>query len=149
MDVRTSTRLRRERAAVASARAFVRQALRAVQATPETLDPLVLAVAEACNNAILHATGDVFGVALVVEGARCTVTVSDTGAGFVPPRRPRMPAPDAAGQRGLALMQALVDRVEVSSNATGTTVVLQQTLATGQPAAGAVAAGSQPGRVVS
>ncbi len=149
MDVRTSTRLRRERAAVPSARAFVRQALRAFHATPETLDPLVLAVAEACNNAILHATGDVFGVALVVEGLRCTVTVSDTGTGFVPPRRPRMPAPEAIGHRGLALMQALVERVEVSSNATGTTVVLQQTLASGQPGTGAVAAGSQAGRVAS
>jgi serine/threonine-protein kinase RsbW len=149
MDVRTSTRLRRERAAVPSARAFVRQALRAFQATPDTLDPLVLAVAEACNNAILHAAGDVFGVTLVVVGSRCTVTVSDTGAGFVPPHQPRMPGPDAIGQRGLALMQALVDRVEVSSNTTGTTVVLHQTLACGQPGAGAVAAGNHPGRVVS
>jgi serine/threonine-protein kinase RsbW len=149
MDVRTSTRLRRERAAVPSARAFVRRALRGFGPTAETLDPLVLAVAEACNNAILHATGDVFGVSLVVEGTRCTVTVSDNGAGFVPPREPRMPAPEATGHRGLALMRALVERVEVSSNATGTTVVLQQTLAPGQPGVGAVAAGNQVGRAVS
>jgi serine/threonine-protein kinase RsbW len=149
MDVRTSTALRRERAAVPFARAFVRQALRGLRPSAETLDPLVLAVAEACNNAILHATGDVFGVSLVVEGTRCTVTVSDTGAGFVPPRDLRMPAPEATGHRGLALMRALVERVEVSSNPTGTTVVLQQTLAPGQPGADAVAAGNQAGRVVS
>jgi serine/threonine-protein kinase RsbW len=149
MNVRTSTRLRRERAAVPTARAFVRQALRAFQVPSETLDRLVLAVAEACNNAILHATGEGFGITLVVEGSRCTITVSDTGAGFVPPRRPRMPGPEATGNRGLALMQALVDRVEVSSNAAGTTVVLQQALATGQSGAGALAAGSQPGRAAS
>jgi anti-sigma regulatory factor (Ser/Thr protein kinase) len=75
--------------------------------------------------------------------------VSDTGAGFVPPPRPRMPAPEATGHRGLALMRALVERVEVSSNAAGTTVVLQQTLARVQPGAGTLAFGSQAGRVVS
>jgi serine/threonine-protein kinase RsbW len=129
MDVRTSTRLARERAAVPSARAFVRHALNSAGAPPETLDPLVLAVAEACNNAILHASGEQFGVSLVVQGSQVTVTVSDTGAGFVPPERPQMPAPEAIGQRGLALMQALVDRVRVSSGVQGTTVVLEQSLA--------------------
>lgn len=129
MDVRTSTRLARERAAVPSARAFVRHALHSAGAPPESLDPLELAVAEACNNAILHATGDAFRVTLVVEGSHVTITVSDTGAGFVPPDRPRMPAPEAMGQRGLALMQALVDNVRVSSGAQGTTVVLEQSLA--------------------
>jgi serine/threonine-protein kinase RsbW len=128
MDVRTSTRLARERAAVPSARAFVRHALRSSDAPPETLDPLVLAVAEACNNAILHAAGEAFGVSLVVQGSQCTVTVSDAGSGFVPPERPRMPAPEAMSHRGLALMEALVDRVQVSSNAGGTTVVLEQSL---------------------
>jgi serine/threonine-protein kinase RsbW len=128
MDVRTSTRLARERAAVPSARAFVRHALNTAGASPESLDTLVLAVAEACNNAILHATGDAFGVTLVVEGSQVTVTVSDTGAGFVPPARPQMPSPEALGQRGLALMQALVDKVRVSSGAHGTTVVLEQSL---------------------
>lgn len=129
MDVRKSTRLARERAAVPSARAFVRHALHSAGAPPESLDPLELAVAEACNNAILHATGDAFRVTLVVEGSHVTVTVSDTGAGFVPPDRPRMPAPEAMGQRGLAIMQALVDNVRVSSGAQGTTVVLEQSLA--------------------
>ena len=128
MDVRTSTRFRRERDAVPAARAFVRHALRSAGAPADTLDPLVLAVAEACNNAILHATGDAFGVSLVVRGANCTITVSDHGEGFVPPERPRMPSPEATSHRGLALMQALVDRVEVVSDGAGTTVVLGQAL---------------------
>ena len=98
------------------------------------VDPLVLAVAEACNNAILHADGEAFGVSIVVEGTDCTVVVSDSGDGFVPPVRPRMPAPDATSHRGLALMQALVDRVEVSSNEAGTTVVLAQSLTAARPA---------------
>ncbi|HKE73238.1 MAG TPA: ATP-binding protein [Acidimicrobiales bacterium] len=134
MDVRTSTRLARERTAVPNARAFVRHALNTAGAPSDSLDPLVLAVAEACNNAILHAAGDAFGVTLVVEGTHVTVTVSDTGAGFVPPARPQMPSPEATDHRGLALMQALVDRVRVSSDAKGTVVVLEQSLGPAQPA---------------
>jgi anti-sigma regulatory factor (Ser/Thr protein kinase) len=129
MDVRMSTRFQRERASVPSARAFVRSALRGSGVPFGLVDPLVLAVAEACNNAILHAGGDAFGVSVVVEGTDCTVVVSDSGDGFVPPARPRMPAPDATGKRGLALMQALVDHVEVSSSEAGTTVVLAHSLA--------------------
>ena len=97
-------------------------------------EPLVLAVAEACNNAILHAGGDHFGVSILVEGTDCTIVVSDTGQGFVPPVRAEMPAPDAPGNRGLALMQALVDRVEVDSSQAGTTVVLAHSVAAGRVA---------------
>jgi anti-sigma regulatory factor (Ser/Thr protein kinase) len=128
MDVRMSTQFRRERAAVPSARAFVRHALSRSGVPSGMLDPLVLAAAEACNNAILHAGGDAFGITITVERGHCTVVVSDTGAGFVPPVRAEMPAPDAPGKRGLALMQALVDRVEVQSSEAGTTVVLAHSL---------------------
>ena len=41
---------------------------------------------------------------------------------------PVMPAPDVTNHRGLALMQALVDRVDVLSGEHGTTVVLAQSL---------------------
>ena len=123
-----STRFRRERASVPCARAFVRSALRGSAVPSGLLDPLVLAVAEACNNAILHATGDAFGVSVSVEDGTCTIVVSDSGAGFVPPTRPEMPAPEATDSRGLALMQALVDRVDVVSGEHGTTVVLAQSL---------------------
>jgi serine/threonine-protein kinase RsbW len=128
MDVRTSTRFRRERAAVPSARAFVRHALRSAAAPVDASERLELAVAEACNNAILHADGAAFSVSVVVEGGRAMVAVADTGAGFDPPRRPAMPGPHATGNRGLPLMRALVDQVEVSSNGGGTTVVLVQAL---------------------
>jgi serine/threonine-protein kinase RsbW len=148
MDVRMSTRFRRERAAVPSARAFVRHALCRNGVPSGMVDPLVLAVAEACNNAILHARGDAFGVTVTVESSNCTIVVSDTGEGFVPPVRAQMPAPDDPGHRGLALMQALVDRVEVQSSAAGTTVVLAQSLRSGaaQPVG---TAGSQSARPAS
>lgn len=135
MVVRASTNFRRERTAVPSARAFAARALRAAAVPTEMVESLVLAVAEACNNAILHADGDDFTVTVAVENGRATVTVADRGSGFAPPPHPTMPGPFATGQRGLALMQALVDDVDVVSDAAGTTVMLAQTLQAGAPQA--------------
>lgn len=92
----------------------------------DVAEQLVLAVAEACNNAILHAAGDDFTVSVLVDSGRALVTVADHGAGFVPPMHPSMPGPQAIGRRGLALMQALVDDIDVVSDGAGTTVMLAQ-----------------------
>ena len=140
MGHRTSTRFRREPSAVPSARAFVTRALRSAGATSEAVERLVLAVAEACNNVVFHADGPAFTVTVLVDGGRAMVTVADTGSGFDPPDRPTMPAPDATGQRGLALMRALVDHVAVVSGAGGTTVALVHRLA---PAGRAAAVAAQ------
>jgi len=126
MVVRTSTRFRRERTAVPSARAFAAHALATAAMPTDVAEQLVLAVAEACNNAILHAAGDDFTVSVLVDSGRALVTVADDGAGFVPPIHPSMPGPQATGRRGLALMQALVDDVDVVSDGAGTTVMLAQ-----------------------
>lgn len=126
MVVRTSTQFRRERRVVPSARAFAARALVSADVPPDVVEQLVLAVAEACNNAILHAEGDEFTVTVIVDGGRALVTVADHGAGFAPPARPSMPGPQATGHRGLALMQALVDDVDVVSDRAGTTVMLAQ-----------------------
>ncbi|MBN2623751.1 MAG: ATP-binding protein [Acidimicrobiales bacterium] len=139
MEVRTSRWFRRERSAVPSARAFVAHALRSAGAPGQVVDALVLAVAEACNNAVLHAGGTAVTLTVSVEDGRATVTIADDGVGFDPPRHPTMPAPLALGHRGLALMDALVDRVDVSSGAAGTTVALVQSLGAGVPPAGVVA----------
>jgi len=122
--VRTSTRFRREATAVPSARAFVRHALRSAGASTAAVDSLVLAAAEACNNAVLHATGRDFTVGVTVDTCRAVVVVSDEGPGFRPPARRSMPEVQATGRRGLALMDALVERVDVSSGPAGTMVVL-------------------------
>ena len=128
MSVRTSTRFRRERAAVPSARAFVTRTLRALGASDDTVERLELAVAEACNNVVFHATCPAFALDVAVDGDRAVVTVTDDGAGFVPRAHPAMPPPLALSRRGIPLMEALVERVEVSSGAGGTTVVLAQPL---------------------
>ena len=111
--MRTSTRFNRERAAVPSARAFTQHVLSSAGTPDDVVERMVLAVAEACNNAILHAAGDDFTVSILVDGGRALISISDDGAGFDPPARPSMPGPQATGRRGLALMQALVDVVRV------------------------------------
>jgi anti-sigma regulatory factor (Ser/Thr protein kinase) len=94
----------------------------------DTVERVVLASAEACNNAILHSASTNYVVRVEIDGDVCTVTVSDNGSGFDVPERIEMPAPEAVSQRGLALMRTLVDDVDVSSGPSGTTVVLRQAL---------------------
>jgi serine/threonine-protein kinase RsbW len=133
MDMRTSTRLRRDPAAVPAARAFVDHALRSAGVAPDVADNLVQAAAEACNNAILHAAGATFTISVNVAADVCTLTVSDLGRGFDPPEHARMPSPQAVDHRGLALMEALVDHVKVSSTPAGTSVVLVHNAAMASP----------------
>ena len=86
MDVRMSTRPGEEVGRSVGPRSCARCTGSSVPS--DLLDMLVLAVAEACNNAILHATGEAFGVSIAVTDTTCTIVVSDSGAGFVPPSRP-------------------------------------------------------------
>jgi serine/threonine-protein kinase RsbW len=79
----------------------------------DDIEDLKLAVSEACNNAILHAT-DLGGVVV-----RCTQTadcleieVRDQGAGFSAAGEARPPAEELSENGlGLFLMQALMDEV--------------------------------------
>lgn len=131
MTVRVTSRFRGDPAAVASARAFVRHALRSASPSLDVAERIELATAEACNNAILHASGSAFTVSVTAADGQVTVTVSDDGEGFEPPTSLSMPPPQALGRRGLPLMRALVDEVDVSSNVHGTRVVLVQGLTVG------------------
>ncbi|HEX4692307.1 MAG TPA: SpoIIE family protein phosphatase, partial [Solirubrobacteraceae bacterium] len=89
----------------------------------ETYD-IVVALQEACANAIEHAYGPGpadFSVEAECDGGRVVVTVRDAG-GWRPPRgRDR--------GRGIPLMKALMDTVEVRQTDEGTTVVLTRRLA--------------------
>jgi anti-sigma regulatory factor (Ser/Thr protein kinase) len=106
--------------------------------TVDASERLVLAAAEAFNNVVLHAEGESFAVTVAVEGDACTVSVADSGHGFCAPTgRPAMPPANEVNSRGLALMYALVDKVEVVSTARGTAVVLAQALPAPAPDPGA------------
>ena len=86
-------------------------------------DDLTIAVGEACANCIEHAyrfsaDGRV-GIEARTDGDEVRITVSDCGAW-------REPGPAADRGRGLAIMSALVESVEVTPSTEGTVVCLRK-----------------------
>lgn len=86
---------------------------------------ITLAVAEACCNGVRYTTagGPEPVVTIVTEHGtdHLAIEVADHGAGFAP-QEPRMPQPRAECGRGIALMHALMDTVDIQSTARGTRV---------------------------
>ena len=116
-------RLPREPPSVAMARHITRHLLQALGTGRRAIDDVETGVGEACANAIQHAwRSEAFDIAITVEGPTCTVWVVDDGPGFSLDRL-RPASPDAAGGRGLPLMHAVMDGVEVISRAGQGTVV--------------------------
>jgi PAS domain S-box-containing protein len=121
------TALRRRFPATPSELAPLRQELRAWLedaglSAPRAAD-LVLAVDEACANAVEHAYDGERGE-VEVEVARnpdheVVARVHDAG-------RWRTPRVDPARGRGLGIIRAVVDECEIQTGATGTTVLLKQ-----------------------
>lgn len=135
MNLLASTTFRRDPAAVPAARSFVRTTLLPLALSPDAQDRLVLAAAEACNNVVLHAECDSFTVSVSRDDRSCVIDISDSGHGFYVPASFDMPPASEVGRRGLALMQALVDRVQVASSPMGTVVMLAQALSSNGTAA--------------
>jgi anti-sigma regulatory factor (Ser/Thr protein kinase) len=82
---------------------------------------VVTACGEAATNAIEHAgAGTPFEITGQVEGRRVDIAVRDFGAWRAPREGDR--------GRGLSLMRALMDSVEVVPTEEGTTVRMQRTL---------------------
>jgi len=95
------------------------------------MEAFLTAVDEAVANAVRH--GSPRGAQSRIR-VRCEplpggllVEVRDQGKGFVVPDRPPMPDPEAPGGRGLPLMCALADSIEITSGRKGTTVTLKKT----------------------
>lgn len=103
----------------------------------EEIEDMKVAVSEACNNAVLHAYehAGMVEIRFAVADGALLITVKDDGRSFVPAEVPASPALHGksldeieAGGLGLYLMQALMDEVEVRSEA-GTEVILTKRLA--------------------
>lgn len=99
---------------------------------PSCRDDILLALTEACTNVVDHSDdAHQYEVRLVLDEQRCTIQVKDAGGGFDhASRTDREPVDvDAEEGRGIALMQALVDRVSfVSEPREGTVVNLYKEL---------------------
>src|SRR5437764_1920294 len=115
---------------LASLRATLRRWLADNDATPDEVAAVTMATNEAVENAIEHGhrlSPEPFHVELAVERSEVVITVRDRGR-WQDSERAR--GNDAAGDRGrgLTLMRAFMDDVEVSPGKAGTTVVLRRKL---------------------
>jgi PAS domain S-box-containing protein len=109
--------------ALASMRAVMRRWLRHVGADDQLVAEIVTACGEAATNAIEHSGaggGAPFELSGQLDGPELVITVRDYGA-WRPPRT-------GDHGRGLSLMRALMDSVEVTPTPEGTTVRLRRTL---------------------
>jgi serine/threonine-protein kinase RsbW len=130
---RTATllRLRAEPAAIAAGRDAVRAALRAAGWNDEAVELAVLAADEALANAVGHGSlpGAPIEVAVTVAagGAVAEVLVTDRGrpGARAPLGVPAPPPPSSDHGRGLIIMGALADELEVRRAGRGTRVRLR------------------------
>jgi anti-sigma regulatory factor (Ser/Thr protein kinase) len=109
--------------ALASMRSLLRRWLRHVEGSDQEIAEITTACGEAATNAIEHAGagGETpFEVDGRLDGQEVTITVRDFGA-WRPPR-------EGDQGRGLSLMRALMDSVDVSPSPDGTTVSLRRAL---------------------
>ena len=94
------------------------------------MDELLTAADEAAANAIRHGSprGEKDLVRVVCHSLPkgLIVEIKDSGSGFHAPSNPSMPGPEAQGGRGLPLMCALADSIEIMSGDKGTTVTLKK-----------------------
>jgi serine/threonine-protein kinase RsbW len=131
MNLEFAVFLPRDAETVALARGVVASALTSFGVTPECVEDIRVALSEACTNVIQHAAADdEYEVRLEVDEQRCAITVTNTGVGFdATALAGVMPDSSSSRGRGVAIMRALMDRVDFSSEPeTGTIVHLVKTL---------------------
>jgi serine/threonine-protein kinase RsbW len=75
-------------------------------------EEIALAVSEACSNAVRHGASEhLYEVAAESDDSECIITVNDHGPGLTEPTSAPMPAADAVGGRGMAIMRFTTDSV--------------------------------------
>ncbi|MEU0565278.1 ATP-binding protein [Nonomuraea sp. NPDC005983] len=105
-------------------------AMRSLHVSETCISDMLLAVSEACSNAVRHGgPANRYEVTASIGYGRCDVRVADSGGGL-PSMPPHFPPSDTENGRGLLIMRSVVD--EVSFGVTpghGTTVHLRKQLA--------------------
>lgn len=133
MDVNWTLLLPREAESVGKARQMLRDTASLAGMDPEVSFDLGVALTEACANVIEHAgQAEGYWVAAGISEERCWVDVIDNGVGFAPRRlteykaaskhrhqtrlAPVSVADTPEGGRGLMLIEALCDRVDIRNH---------------------------------
>jgi serine/threonine-protein kinase RsbW len=132
MELSLALTMPRDEQTVPVARHIVRNAMEQVGVEETCVYDVVLALSEACTNVLLHSgPGDQYVVRLDLENDLGVIRVIDVGHGFDSARlQDEDSRLEAERGRGLGLMQALVDRVDLTSRPeAGTIVTLEKVLA--------------------
>ena len=132
MELSLALTLPRDEQTVPVARHIVRNAMEQVGVEETCVYDVELALSEACTNVLVHSgPGDQYVVRLDLEDRLGVIRVIDVGHGFDSARLQTSDAlPEDERGRGLGLMQALVDRVDLTSRSeAGTIVTLEKVLA--------------------
>jgi PAS domain S-box-containing protein len=128
MGDRFRVEFRAEPESLASMRALLRRWLSHARGTDREIAEVVTACGEAATNAIEHAGAGgaaPFEVSGALDGDEVRLAIRDYGAW--------RPAREGDQGRGLTLMRALMDTVEVTPTPEGTTVLLRRTLTGADP----------------
>jgi serine/threonine-protein kinase RsbW len=81
---------------------------------------IALAVSEACSNAVQHAdSGPDYEIVVETEDAECVITVSDHSRTTGVPEPRAMPRPTATHGRGLAIMNLMMDGIDLQPRPAG------------------------------
>ena len=131
MELSLALTLPRDEQTVPVARHIVRNAMDQVGVDETCVYDVELALSEACTNVLLHSgPGDQYLVRLDLQDRLGMIRVIDVGHGFDSARlQAEDPLPQDERGRGLGLMQALVDRVDLTSRSeAGTIVTLEKAL---------------------
>lgn len=131
MEIHMGVCLPRDAVTVPLVRSAIAHTLRLFGADEECVHEVSLAVSEACTNVVSHAAGDdEYEVTVRVDADRCSIDVKNTGAGFDSSSLADvMPSTESARGRGVAIMRAVMDRVDlISSPEAGTIVHLVRNL---------------------
>ena len=122
MNISFSVRLPVDAQSVPLARGLLRQALEHLGVVQSGIEEVVLALTEACANAVDHAgEHDEYQVDVAIDDQLCRISVLDHGPGFDVDAVTAAPPPSPLdGGRGLLLMRELVDRLSFVADETGT-----------------------------
>lgn len=122
--MRLSLSLPRDNASVPMARRILATTLTTAGVTEECRSDILLALAEACANAVAHAQpADDYKVTVDLDDAECRIEVVDAGSGFDPRTdQPELPLLAERG-RGLNIIEAVSDAFDLRPNTPSGTLV--------------------------
>jgi serine/threonine-protein kinase RsbW len=124
VNMRLALSLPRDLASVPMTRRILATTLGTVGVTDECRADILLAVAEACANAVSHATQtDSYHVTVQINDSECTIEVLDTGGGFDVSALDDHASLLADSGRGLRIIQAVSDHFQIEANASTGTLV--------------------------